>query len=403
MALTNNLSAVSDTGWQDILTNLDSVSATEPGRVVYGIYDNRHQPLSTRLRDYWIDNIQRISIKDKAYFFQMLAVLLDAGVSLVKSLLVLANRTENERFARVLNTVAYAVEHGEKLSAAMQKFPMVFEAQETGVIRSGEAMGSLDLVLNKLSVQITKSLELKMKVRNAMVYPATIFTVLLATGVVILTMVMPQLTDLFRDSGTNVPASTAFLLAINNFISEFWWLILILLLGGSALLINYFRSPGGKRRWDRFVLRVPYLGDLIKKITLAKWSRTLGMLVDSGVSIVEALEISRGVVANTKYVEATQQILDGVKKGEKIAANLEQYPQLFTEDLISMVSVGEKTATLGEATRKVADYYDNEVDYSLKNLTAIIEPAAIILIGLVVGWFVVSILGSIFSITESIG
>ncbi len=374
----------------------------EPSSIVYGVYDNRHASLFTKINDFVIDH-SRVSLKEKAYFYELLAVMIEAGIPLLKTLQILADKTTNERFRRIIHTISYNIEHGDNLSTALSKFPMVFAETERGMIQSGELTGSLNTVLEKLADDMNKTLDLYLKIRQAMMYPVTILITLLLSLVIILGVVIPPLKNLFESINAEVPTSLSVLMGVNEFLQTNYVLVILAL----AIMIYGFRSyihtEKGRLAWDQFKLSLPVVKGLLKKILIVKFARSIGTLLDSGVPLIKSLKTTALALNNEVYRLALNNVMASVQQGRKISESLEDYPALFSQDLTQMLAVGEKTASIPSATKKISHQYEREIDHTLKNLTGVIEPIAIVCVGLIVGWFAFVILGSIFSISEQIG
>lgn len=371
-------------------------------KIIYGLYDNSKASFFTKTNDFFI-NRSKVSLKEKAYFYEMLAVMIDAGIPLLKTLSILADKTSNERFKRVVNTVVYHIEQGEKFSTSLAKFPMIFSETERGIIQSGELTGSLNTVLEKLSEDISKTLDLHLKIRQAMTYPITILATLLLSLVIILGIVIPPLQNLFESVNAEFPSALSFLVHLNTFIRDYFLLLIIIIAFIIYFSLSYIKTEKGRMKWDRFKLSLPLVRDILKKSILVRFSRSLSILVDSGLPLIKTLQVTGLSLGNEVYKQALETVTMNVQHGKKISESLEQYNDLFPEDIIHIIAVGERTATIPSSSQKIAKQYEREIEHTLKNMTSIIEPIAIICVGIVVGWFAFAILGSIFSISENIG
>jgi type IV pilus assembly protein PilC len=377
-------------------------AAQQTDPIIYGVYDNSQKSLLTRINDFFIDH-GKVSLKEKAYFFELFAVMVDAGIPLLKVLQILADKTTNERFRRIIHTIGYHIEHGDNLSSALAKFPMIFTEVEIGVVQSGEMTGSLNIVLSKLSDDINKTLELYLKIRQAMMYPVTIIITLIVSLFIILAVVIPPLQSLFASIHAEVPDTLLFLIAFDTFVQKNLFLLALLIIILLYIFLTYIKTEKGKRWWDGTKLSFPLVKDLLKKIILVRFARALGTLLDNGLPLIKTLKTTALSLGNEVYRSALDRVAVDVQKGGKISESLERQGDLFPEDLTQMIAVGEKTATISTATQKIANQYEREIDHTLKNLTSVIEPLAIVAVGVVVGWFAFVVLGSIFSISEKIG
>ncbi len=389
-----------DKSIDELLAELNAKEESTPDEeVVYGVYDSNKQPFWVRLNDFLVDR-SGVNIKEKSYFFHLMAVMLDAGVPILKTLQVLTNKVENPHFRRVVNTMAYDVEHGKKLSDAMSKFPDVFDDSEIGVVRSGEAVGNLNQILFKLAKQLENLYALSLKVRGAMVYPITVVVALGVAMGVVLTFVIPQLEDFFSQSGITLPKLTVAVLSMSRFLSNNWWLVLLLILLAFMIFSFYVNTKMGKMKWDRFKLNMPIFGELIRKSTLSKLVRMLGVLVHAGIPINKALQILSDSSGNQLYKLKLRDVKEAVETGTKLSDALSTTPFLFPPTVTQMLQVGEQSASLAKTSEKVADHYEMEVDHAVGNMTTVLEPVVIVVVGLAVAVFALAILGPIFSLSE---
>lgn len=366
--------------------------------VVYGVYNSAGQPFSVRMRDFFIDR-KRVKIKDKSYFFHLLAVMLDAGIPIMRALKVLSKKTDNPRFARVINTLAYDVERGRVMSQSMTKFPDVFKESEVGVIRSGETIGNLSLLLFKLARQTERTHALLLKTRGALIYPATVLVALLISGAIVVTVVIPRIQEFFVQGNFEMPFITRLVLGLGTFFIEFSWLFVVLLFFFILLASFYASTEGGKRRVDIWMLSAVLMGDVIRKLNVAKFVQILSLLVEAGVPINDAIRIAGGAMNNTLYKEFLNDLRAHVERGEKIADHLAEAPFLFPETVVAMVSVGESSGQLGKISEKLATHYEQEVEHSLENFTTLLEPIVIVIVGVAVGVLALALLGPIFSLS----
>lgn len=370
--------------------------------VVYGVYDSRMQPFSVRFRDFFIDR-KNVSIKDKSYFYHLLGVMIDAGIPIMKALKVLSKKTENERFARIINTLAYDVERGKKISQSMTKFPDIFKESEIGIIKSGETIGNMADLLFKLAAQTERTNNLIMKVRGALIYPITVLVALMISGAIVVTSVIPKIRDFFVQANADIPPLTDFVLNIGTFFINFSWFILIMVLILSLSFSIYVNTEAGKRRFDRFLLSTVWVNDVIRKLNVATFVQLLSILVGAGVAIHEAIRIAAESMSNILYKDYLMGLKQDVERGERIAENLAEAPFLFPETVTAMISVGETTGSLSNIANKLAKHYEREVEQSLENFTTILEPIVIVFVGLMVAVMALALLGPIFSLSSLVG
>lgn len=367
--------------------------------VVYGVYDSRMQPLSVRMRDFFVDR-KSISIKEKSYFYHLLGVMIDAGIPIMKSLRVLSKKTENERFARIINTLAYDVERGKKISQSMTKFPDIFKESEVGIVKSGETIGNMADLLFKLAGQTERTNNLIMKVRGALIYPITVLVALMISGAIVVTTVIPKIRDFFLQANADVPPLTDFVLNIGTFLINFSWFILIAILIVVLSFSFYVNTESGRRKFDRFLLSAVWISDVIRKLNVATFVQMLSILVGAGVAIHEAIRIASESMNNSLYKDFLIGLKQDVERGERIAENLAEAPFLFPETVTAMISVGETTGSLSSIASKLAKHYEREVEQSLENFTTILEPIVIVFVGLMVAVMALALLGPIFSLSS---
>ncbi len=370
--------------------------------VIYGVYDNSNESLFVRLNDFLIDH-SHISLQEKTYFFHLLAVMIDAGIPLIKSLKMLARRTKSERFRRILNTVAYNVMKGSKLSDALARFPDVFGSMEIGVIKSGEAVGNLDRMLFKLSVQLEKLNNIQMKIITASVYPLVVLVLLVVVAIGMLGWVIPGLVGMLEDAGMSrddFPFATKLLLGISDFLGAYWWVLIFLGIILFILFKIYVATENGKFNFDLFKLKFPVVGNLIKKVQVLRFVSMLGILVDSGLPVVESLQIIARSLQNEIYKLKVWEIISKVKNGGKISEGISDAPFLFSGTVVEMISVAEQSASIGPMSEKIGKQYDTEIDNSLKRLMSMFTPLMIVIVGIFVALLALAILMPMFKLNE---
>jgi len=342
---------------------------------------------------------QRISTKDVMVFTQDLSTLLEAGLPVDRSLSILTDVSENEKFATVIQEIRKSVQGGAYLSDAMSMHPAVFSKFYVNMVRAGEAGGVLGTVLERLGEFLETSQELKEYIRSALVYPLFLLFVGGISVIILLVFVIPKFSVIFADMGQAIPLSTRILLTMSNILKSFWWLILPAAGGIVIAFRRYANTPAGRQRLDRCNLRVPLIGDLIRKIEVARFARTLGTLMGNGVPILRALELVRDIISNTVIAGALETVRERVKEGERLSKPLED-TQVFPSLAVQMITVGEESGKLDEMLVRVAQNYEKNVRNTVKRLISLLEPAMILVMGLVVGFIVISMLTAIFSMNE---
>ncbi|MFH1866666.1 MAG: type II secretion system F family protein, partial [Patescibacteria group bacterium] len=324
---------------------------------------------SSRSRFGWLAAMQigRIRSKDIVIFSRQLAVMASATLPIVQALRILEKQTANPKLKVIVSEVADEVEGGAKLSAALAKYPDVFSDFYVNMVTSGETSGKVDDVLNYLADEQEKNYDLTSRIRGAMIYPAFILCGLLLVGSVMMIYVVPKLTAILEEAGTELPLSTKMLIATSSFLASYWWVVLVSLVGGFFLLRLYTRTPRGKHLWHAVQLKIPIVGTIYKHIYLVRFTRSMYTLVVGGVPLTRSLEIVSGVVGSAVYQNLLARTIKEVEDGNSIATILSQSP--YVPAMVSqMMIVGEKTGRLEEIFKRLADFYTHEVNSLVGNL-----------------------------------
>lgn len=338
--------------------------------------------------------------KDLVLFSRQLATLVSARVPILQSLRILEEQVGGSFLAVICRDLIASVENGESLSLALSKFPNVFGNVYTSLVRSGEVSGSLDKSLTYLADQLEKDYELKGKVKGAMTYPIFVISALGIVGVLMFKFVLPKLTSVLEEQGGELPTVSKILIGFTHFFDKMWWIIL-LAIAGLVIGIKYIISTkSGKYYWDRMKISLPLVGEIFKKIYLARFARNLSTLVRGGIPILKAMEIVAEIVNNVIYREILLDTAKKITEGKSISEGLvnhSEFPNIVTQ----MVSVGEQTAQLDDILGKLASFYEKEVDTKVATLTTLLEPLIMIILGLGVGVLVAGILLPIYNIASS--
>ncbi|MCZ6478907.1 MAG: type II secretion system F family protein [candidate division NC10 bacterium] len=343
----------------------------------------------------------KVGEKELAIVTRQLATMIDAGLPLVQCLNILAQQQENKIFKKTLNDIRENVEAGSTFSAALKKHPKVFNTLYTNLVEAGEAGGILDTILNRLAVYIEKATTLKKRVKSAMFYPMTIVSVALVVVIFLLIYVIPTFQGLFANFGATLPLPTIIVLELSNFVRAY---LLYMIGGGVGLIMGiraYYKTAGGRKRIDGLMLQLPIVGPLIRKVAVAKFTRTLGTLVSSGVAILEGLDITARTAGNMVVEEAVQKARAAIAQGKTIAEPLQE-SKVFPPMVVQMIAIGEQTGALDRMLNKVADFYEEEVDIAVGTLTAMLEPLMVIFLGVVVGGVVIAMYLPIFKLISVI-
>jgi type IV pilus assembly protein PilC len=332
----------------------------------------------------------RVKLSDLAIFARQFSTMLDAGVSLIRCLDVLQAQTNNARLRKILMDLSARVESGESLSRSMARHPKAFSQLIIGLIRAGEVGGVLEESLQRIAGFLEKDVELRRKIRSALTYP--VIVLLAAVGIVIflVSWLVPQFASLFKELGIKeMPAPTQFLIDLSALFTQRYYVVIIAVVAVFIAYKLFVSTRVGRRVADRVKLRVPVFGPLHHKIVMARFSRTMGTLLASGVPILQAMETVAGVVGNSVVSDAVIESRARIREGEKIADPL-QRSKMFPPMVVHMVSVGEESGSLDHMLNKIADFYENEVEMTIASLTAAIEPVMIVLLGFIVGFIVIS-------------
>ena len=343
----------------------------------------------------------RVKTKDLVLFTRQFATMINAGLPLVQSLDILANQQPNKRVAEKIRAVLSDVESGSTLADAMGRQKDFFSDIYVNMVAAGEAGGILDTILLRLAEYLEAAAKLKRKVRGAMFYPATVlFFAGLATAAILI-FVIPTFAGFFQSSNVPLPLPTRIVMGLSDFLLGYWWALAAGLAGLIWVLRAYRQSPSGRLTTDRLMLRVPVLGDVLRKAAIARFSRTLGTLVQSGVPILDGLEITARTSGNRVVEDAVMKSRASIAGGETIAEPLKR-SDVFPPMVVQMIHVGEQTGGLDDMLSKIADFYDDEVEAAVGALTSIIEPVMIVVLGAVVGGMVVAMYLPIFDIIKTV-
>jgi len=343
-----------------------------------------------------------ISQKEIAVFTRQFSVMIDAGLPLVQCLEILGSQQDNRVFQKILFEVRQDIESGATLADSLRKHPKAFDELYCNMVAAGETGGILDTILQRLSQYIEKIVKLRAAVRSAMVYPVAV--ILIAIGVVwiILWKVIPTFATLFAGLGAQLPLPTRITIALSKFIGAWWWLVFGLIGLGIFALMRFHATYRGRRVIDGMLLKLPVLGNVLKKIAVARFCRTLGTLVSSGVPILEALEITARTAGNAVVEDAIMATRKSIEQGKTIAEPLKA-TNVFPSMVVQMVAVGEQTGALETMLNKIADFYEDEVDEATANLLALLEPVMICFLGIVIGGIVISMYMPMFDLINKIG
>ncbi|MCL5970500.1 MAG: type II secretion system F family protein [Patescibacteria group bacterium] len=364
-----------------------------------GLFIISLNPVSPSLFSSLSFRFSKVSFNDIVHFTQQLSTMITAGLPLTDSLNILKIQATNPAFSKVISEMLKEVEGGSSFSQALEKYPQYFTHIYVSLIKAGEASGKLQTVLERLSSNLDKQREFRSKTQGALVYPAIIVVGMVIVVFIMMTFVVPKLTSLYKDFGTELPPTTKLLIFVSNFFVHFWWLLIIMIWGGLLLFRMWKKTPLGGRLWDQFLFNLPIWGNLKKQVVLTDFTRTLAILVSAGIPILDSLEIVGGAVNSVVYQDDLREVAKQVEKGFPLGLPISQNPR-FPPILGQMVTVGEETGKLDETLNKLSSFFEAESEQGIKTLTTAMEPLIMVVLGVGVGFVVISILMPIYNLTS---
>ncbi|MCU1301465.1 MAG: type secretion system protein [Candidatus Sulfotelmatobacter sp.] len=338
----------------------------------------------------------KVKVKDIAVFFRQFSVMIDAGLPLVQCLEILAANQENPTFQKTLTGVRTTVEGGATLANAMRQFPNVFDDLTTNMIEAGETGGILDVILQRLATYVEKAVRLKSAVKSALIYPIAVVSIATLIVGALLKFVVPIFSNLFNGLGVTLPLPTRIVMGLSAFVQSFWWVAIAAVIGFIFGLKQIRKHPRGRYYFDKFLLHVPVVGPLLRKIAVGRFTRTLGTLITSGVPILEGLAITARTSGNAVLEEALMKVRKAIEEGRTIVDPLREcgvFPNMVTQ----MIGVGEATGAMDNMLQKIADFYEEEVDAATRDMLALLEPAIIGVLGVTIGGIVISLYMPLFA------
>lgn len=344
--------------------------------------------------------VNKVSKKKKAIGISQFAALVAAGLPITQSLGIMTNESNAKPLREAFVDILQQVEGGSSLASAFARHPNIFSEIDISLISSGEKSGTLEKVMKRMAIQLDKESKLISKIRGAMIYPAVIFTVAIGVVLMMLIYVLPKLKTLYDDFKGELPLVTRMMMGVSDFLKNFWWAILLFVFAFYVAFRYYIKTPAGRRAWDFFKLKVPLFNKLIIKVYLARFTRTLGTLIGSGVSVLDSLKITSKSIGNVLYEEEIMKISDKVRGGDSLSHAMTESAKFFPEITSQMIKVGEQTGGIDEMLNSLANYYEDEVDNLVKGITTIIEPVILVFMGFVVGVILLSIMSPIYTISQ---
>lgn len=346
--------------------------------------------------------MQGVKLQEKIVFIQDLSLMLKSGIPVARALGILSKQTHNKKFSKVLQELTQDIENGKALHESMEKFPKIFSQIFVSMIKVGELSGNLDQSLQYLSVQLEREADLKSHVRGAMIYPSVIVGAMIIIAVVMSIYVLPKLTGVFKDFNTELPVLTQMVMGFSDFMAGNALVVIAGLVVICGAVPTLLRTPPGKRAFDTFMVHMPILSPVVKKINLARFARVFSSLLKSGIPIVEGLHVAADSIPHVLYREAITEGADTVKTGNSLTDTLAKYEVLFPFIVVQMLQIGEETGNIESILEQLAVHYEAEVDLTLKNFSSIIEPLLLLVIGSIVGVLAYALIIPIYNIGSSI-
>ncbi len=366
-----------------------------PERVIYGVTDRSKISWIEKINDFLI-NHSLVTSKERSLFFNSLRLLVKSGVPVTNALRMLSKRTRNPRFRRILDTVEYdLIQHGSTLSQAIAKHPHVFPRSEVRMIYSGELAGKLEEVLDSIAAQVQKNIELNLRVRSALTYPIIVLCMIVIAMIVVMMLVVPKFESLFLDFGADLPLSTKILIGTSDFFQNYWWFALVVIIAIGLIFQNWVSSPRGSRTWDKWIHSLPGIGTLIRNIHTVRLSLNAGAMLASGLPLEKTLRVLHDILISPCQQDAILAIEHDVRHG-KILHEAFAEQKILDPVLSEMIEIGEKSGSLSEVLLQIGDQYEAEVDAQLKNLTQMVEPVIIVVVGLAVAFLAIAIMTPVF-------
>lgn len=345
---------------------------------------------------------KKVPLKEKIIFTRQLSVMIKAGLSIVKALEALKRQTQNKYFREVIDTLVLELKGGQTISKAMTRFPKIFPEIYIAVVKAGEETGQLSEVLLNLSVQQEKEADLISKIKGAMIYPIVILCTLIGVGFLIVFFVLPSLQGIFTDSGQQLPILTRLLLGTSNAIRKYIYIFIPIMVGIFFMLRYWFQKPSGRRIYDKLKISAPVFGSLTKKVYMARFARTMAMLIKASLPIIQSIRIVRKTINNVHYDGAFERIERLVESGKPLSVAIDR-EALFPPMVSQLTNLGEESGTLETVLLEVSDFYDKEVDTISRNLSTLLEPLLLIIMGIGVAFVVAAVLGPIYGLVQNFG
>jgi type IV pilus assembly protein PilC len=400
---TYNYTAISKDGKTESATveATDMIAAghllKEQGLMPMELHEKRDQVIN-----HWLASLSSVSLKQKIVFIEDMHVMLKSGVAAPRALKIIAKQTRNKKFQNILYDLAKQVESGKSLHEAMEAYPKVFSHIFVSMIKVGEMSGNLEQSLDYLGVQLEREADLKSKTKGAMIYPAVIVSAMVIVGVLMAIFVLPKLTGIFKEFDSELPLMTRVVINVSDFMAGNAVLVIAGLIGSVVAGAIGLRTSVGQRGLDWFLLHFPIIAPIVKKINMARFARVMSSLMNSGIAIIEGLNVTAQALGNSYYKEVVAQAAEDVKLGKPLTETLEQHEKLFPYLITQMLEVGEETGNMENIMEQIAVHFEAEVDSTMKNFSSVIEPLLLLFIGGIVGVLALALIMPIYNISQSI-
>ncbi len=345
--------------------------------------------------------LSRTSSNDLVFFTRQLSSMITSGLTLVQALNILKNQMQSSAMTEIVQSIISDVEDGKNLSLALSKHPHTFSPIYIALIKTAESSGLLDKVLQRLADNLEKDQRLKRTIRGALMYPIIILIMMFVVTLVMMIFVVPQLTTMYTNLNLELPITTLIVIGLSDFTSNYWYIVLTILVVGGYALNNWYKKPAGRKAVDGYMLKLPVFGKLMSQSMMAEFTRTLSLLITSGSLVVDSLHKSGDVVTNVLYKDAIDLVAKRVEKGIDIGDAMEASP-LFPPMVVEMVKIGEQTGKLDDSLLKASEYFEREVEESVKVMTTLLEPVIMIILALGVGFLIIAIITPIYNLISSI-
>lgn len=343
---------------------------------------------------------KKVSSKELVFFSRQFATMTKSGLTIIQSLRILEEQTTNQEFKKILTKIADDVEAGISLSQSLSRYPKIFNKVYVAMVKSGESSGRLEETFSALADQLENNYKTINKIRSAMVYPSFILLLLIAVAILMIVMVIPQLKSLFEESNLELPWTTRLLIYVSDFFRNYWWIVILIVLAIIFGFYSWINSKEGRKKWDRIKLKIPVFGKLFQKIYLSRFTRNLGTLINSGLPILQALEISSEAIGNTLYEESVNKAMKKVEAGSGLGKTLKR-DENFPIMVAQMIEVGEKTGKIDDILIRLAEFFESEIDSTVKSISSLLEPILMVVMGLGVAILVASVIMPIYGLVQA--